>query len=70
MPYQGGRFLNRRLFMPPWVPVVLFATYPTLAFIRGPLRRYSRRRKGWCVKCGYDLTGNVSGVCPECGSTA
>ena len=22
---------------------------------------------GHCQKCGYDLTGNVSGVCPECG---
>ncbi len=21
----------------------------------------------FCVKCGYDLTGNVSGRCPECG---
>lgn len=20
-----------------------------------------------CVHCGYDLTGNTSGVCPECG---
>jgi hypothetical protein len=20
-----------------------------------------------CPACGYDLTGNVSGVCPECG---
>jgi uncharacterized RDD family membrane protein YckC len=20
-----------------------------------------------CVSCGYDLTGNISGVCPECG---
>jgi rubrerythrin len=20
-----------------------------------------------CSYCGYDLTGNVSGVCPECG---
>lgn len=20
-----------------------------------------------CAKCGYDLTGNVSGICPECG---
>ena len=20
-----------------------------------------------CVKCGYNLTGNVSGTCPECG---
>ena len=23
---------------------------------------------GSCGKCGYDLTGNVSGVCPECGA--
>jgi hypothetical protein len=22
---------------------------------------------GACVNCGYDLTGNLSGVCPECG---
>jgi len=22
-----------------------------------------------CSKCGYDLTGNVSGVCPECGES-
>ena len=21
-----------------------------------------------CRHCGYDLTGNVSGVCPECGT--
>lgn len=45
----------------------LFASYPTIAFVRGPLRRWRRRRRGRCVKCGYDLTGNVSGVCPECG---
>ena len=22
----------------------------------------------YCLKCGYDLTGNVSQQCPECGS--
>lgn len=22
-----------------------------------------------CRKCGYNLTGNVSGICPECGTT-
>ena len=21
-----------------------------------------------CIPCGYDLTGNVSGICPECGA--
>lgn len=25
-------------------------------------------RAGQCVCCGYDLTGNGSGVCPECGA--
>lgn len=23
---------------------------------------------GLCRRCGYDLTGNISGKCPECGS--
>ena len=23
-----------------------------------------------CLACGYDLTGNVSGVCPECGTNS
>jgi hypothetical protein len=54
--------------VPIWLMPVLFAAYPTIAFIRGPFRRYRRRRKGLCLRCGYDLTGNVSGVCPECGS--
>ncbi len=27
-------------------------------------RRYT---SGHCQHCGYDLTGNVSGTCPECG---
>lgn len=25
---------------------------------------------GHCPHCGYDLTGNTSGVCPECGEKA
>ena len=27
----------------------------------------SRHREGCCQCCGYNLTGNVSGRCPECG---
>ncbi|MCH7813714.1 MAG: hypothetical protein IID40_06800 [Planctomycetes bacterium] len=30
----------------------------------------ARRRpypRGHCRRCGYDLTGNESGLCPECG---
>ena len=59
---------NLQVGVPIWFLFVLFAAYPTIAFIRGPVWRYWRCRKGLCVKCGYNLTGNVSGVCPECGS--
>ncbi len=50
-----------------WVIACLLAAYPAVTFIRGPLRRRHRRKRGLCAGCGYDLTGNVSGVCPECG---
>lgn len=56
------------LGFPLWAPLALFAFYPALAFICGPLRRWRHRRRGLCLRCGYDLAGNVSGVCPECGS--
>jgi len=23
---------------------------------------------GTCLACGYNLTGNISGICPECGT--
>ena len=47
--------------------LLLFCLYPTIAFVRGPYRRHRRRKRGLCLTCGYNLTGNVSGVCPECG---
>ncbi len=36
-------------------------------------RRFLRKRLNAagipiCIKCGYDLTGNESGACPECGT--
>ncbi len=56
---------------PLWMPIVLFGSYPTAhLLLRAPLRRYRRRRRGLCVACGYDLTGNVSGTCPECATEA
>lgn len=47
-----------------------WATAAALAiaiFLSDRLRRRRRRRQGCCLNCGYNLTGNVSGVCPECG---
>jgi len=49
--------------LPLWIPF-LVAALPT-----GWLWWRDRRRiaPGHCEKCGYNLTGNISGICPECG---
>ena len=45
-----------------WFALLLFLwNDPTL------LARY-RQSRGHCPHCGYDLTGNVSGICTECGT--
>jgi len=51
--------------------LALLATSGYVAFLRKPSERdvvvnYAMDR-GHCGQCGYDLTGNVSGACPECG---
>jgi hypothetical protein len=49
-----------------WYLAISMAFSPSVAeFLRSPLR--PRPPAGHCTACGYDLTGNVSGVCPECG---
>jgi len=32
------------------------------------MARCEHLRAPQCHHCGYDLTGNISGICPECGS--
>lgn len=46
--------------------VALPAMSRTRAIMRASLRRQLAARER-CVECGYSLTGNISGVCPECG---
>lgn len=46
---------------------LLLAAYPVGAFSRALFLRYRDRKEGSCRHCGYNLTGNVLGVCPECG---
>jgi hypothetical protein len=57
-----GIFSNDMLF---WGTVMLFlsAIVFTILHWQAP-----RRDPGLCANCNYDLTGNVSGVCPECGA--
>ena len=45
------------------------ARYFVSVFIWLPrYERWARASTGRCARCGYDLTGNVSGACPECGT--
>lgn len=46
----------------------LLSAYPLFWLYRRFTRPRRRRRNGRCVSCGYDLTGNVTGVCSECGT--
>lgn len=48
--------------IPLWLPLTI-----TALLIWRWYRRH-RPRPGTCRNCGYDLTGNVSGRCPECGT--
>ncbi|MBI4578634.1 MAG: hypothetical protein HY718_02975 [Planctomycetes bacterium] len=50
-----------------WGPFVVFMVYPGVAF-RAWLIRRRRPSRGLCLHCGYNLAGNTSGVCPECGA--
>lgn len=49
--------------IPLWMPLVLCAVVALMFSHWPPLIR-----KGRCRRCHYDLTGNVSGMCPECGT--
>jgi hypothetical protein len=47
----------------PLIPLFLSGAYPCIALL---CWRFRRPAPGKC-RCGYDLTGNTSGRCPECG---
>jgi len=56
--------------IPHWLGMSFFAVAPLLWLALHSshsviLRR--RRRLGRCLRCGYDLTGNMSRKCSECG---
>lgn len=59
----------------PWLPEKVYFVY-LLASLFGPLTfaalyplcRKAPRSLCACKLCGYDMRGNVSGICPECGA--
>jgi hypothetical protein len=54
------------LQLPFWL---IFGSFFLGAFVFAIAARYTRSiPAGNCTACGYNLTGNTSGVCPECGT--
>ena len=73
--WQRSR-LSERWFLPDLSEVVFFpltyvalsgAAFGFVGWIRG---RRKPPHHGLCQACSYDLTGNESGTCPECGTVA
>ncbi len=51
------------VFIPLWMLEV-----PLLAALGLIWMRRRRSKRNGCQQCGYNLTGNTSGICPECGT--
>ena len=51
-----------------WVVLFVGVSMPVVVAF-SPMRRWRRKRQGLCLDCGYNLTGNESGTCPECGKS-
>lgn len=60
--------------LPPCHMMLLIGLSGTWTVIEFVMARRAKQRSwalsGCCGRCGYDLTGNVSGRCPECGADA
>ena len=65
---------HRRYLRVPYWFIAALATAPLalrlVSWLRHHVAEIGYRRHGLCSSCGYDLTGNESGICPECGNSA
>ena len=63
-PFFPGFLLDTLFYAAPWWLILITP---------GAIRRFRRRRRGRCIRCGYDLAGlrpddNTTPTCPECGA--
>ena len=64
-------FTVRSIQLPAWLLLLLTAVPTAWLWHRDIWQWYCRWWRyppGHCQRCGYDLTGNTSGVCSECGN--
>lgn len=69
-PFLGDAFVDRFLNLlwraaPTAAP--LLAAFAVALLLGELLGRRALRFRNGCSGCGYDLAGNVTGICPECG---
>lgn len=62
-----GRMTWYWCYIPLWLAWAVVSPYPIFVVAKAILLPRLRRKRGQCGSCGYDLTGNVSGACSECG---
>lgn len=66
---EGIRWLALDANLPSLAAFALL--YPAALVVRSVRRRWAEEDRydaGLCLKCGYDLQGSESEVCPECGT--
>ena len=61
-----GVLHSYKLSIPLWVPLLAVCVPTGWLFWSD----HKRKKPGHCPSCGYSLTGNTSGTCPECGAVA
>lgn len=68
----AGGFLTIFVWDSPWAFLVAFVGWGAeilVLFWKEPTLIAQRRAlHGQCEHCGYNLKGNISGTCPECGN--
>ena len=67
---QSGYFAMQAssVLLPDWAIAAATAMLPLAWLLARQRRLWKESRIGCCERCGYNLTGNASGVCPECGT--
>ncbi len=53
--------------LPLWLPAIVLSIAPARLFLAAR-RAHQGSGDVICGRCGYNLRGNVTGVCPECGT--